>query len=208
MYPSPILLNFCWWCYHLCSTVFCQAWAVTTYIWNLWQRGGVCWRSLAPPPSPTEYSLRWVWPRTLYFNELCSRQRIIALVSCSASWSYRGCFLALRYHFVSWAAPIVDCLWISLALCYLWSLSVIPHIPVYVMVGNSIEFASLITQYSLMLHQKAYQNSKPQRFSHAAQAGFHPTKRLKGITVPCQASCFLPTVLQMTACRSVDPRAC
>lgn len=57
-------------------------------------------------------------------------------------------------------------------------------------------------------HQKAYQNSKPQQFSHAAQAGFHPTKRLKGITVPCQASCFLPTVLQMTACRSVDPRAC
>lgn len=65
-----------------------------------------------------------------------------------------GCFLALRYHFVSWAAPMVDCLWISLALRYLWSLSVIPHIPVYVMVGNSIDFASLTTQTPLMLIRK------------------------------------------------------
>lgn len=80
-------------------------------------------------------------------------------------------------------------------------------LPVSVMVGNSIEFASLTTQNRLMLHQKTYQNSKPQPCSQAAQAGFQPTKRLKGTTVRCQASCFLPAVLQMTACGRADPRA-
>lgn len=107
MDPSPILLNFCWWCYHLCSTVFCQAWAMTTYIWNLCKEE-VFVEYPYPPPQPYwVFSKEWVWPGTLCFNELCSRLRIIAIASCSASWTHRGCFPA---------APIVDCLWVSSAL--------------------------------------------------------------------------------------------
>lgn len=172
------------------------------------QRGGVCWISLSPPPQPYwVFSKEWVWPGTLYFNELCSRLRIIAIASCSASWTHRGCFPALKYHFVSMCCPYG-----GLPLDFLSSVLPLKSInylslPVSVMVGNSIEFASLTTQNLLMLHQKTYQNSKPQPCSHAAQAGFQPTKRLKSTTVPCRASCFLPAVLQMIACRRADPRA-
>lgn len=171
------------------------------------QRGGVCWISLSPPQPYWVFSKEWVWPGTLYFNELCSRLRIIAIASCSASWTHRGCFPALKYHFVSMCCPYG-----GLPLDFLSSVLPLKSInylslPVSVMVGNSIEFASLTTQNLLMLHQKTYQNSKPQPCSHAAQAGFQPTKRLKSTTVPCRASCFLPAVLQMIACGRADPRA-
>lgn len=127
MYPSPILLNFCWWCYHLCSTVFCQAWAMPAYIWNLCKEE-VFVEYPYPPPSPTEYSLRSEWGLGLciLMNYAQGWESLLLPVVLPHGPIEAVSRLSSITLFLC-AAPMVDCLWISLALCYLWSLSIISH---------------------------------------------------------------------------------